>query len=122
MGDCRLDRERLLHLTEIDKVLKPGRKAEIAVHRLGDPCIPARILLMALHHRRRDIAVGRFRKPSNDIHRGIGLKAELGTETRRDIAVVIKIAPLMPDGPEMHVARTVVMPGVAEIQRACRGA
>ena len=55
-------------------------------------------------------------------HRGVGLEAELGAEPGRDVAVVVEVAALVPDRPEVHVAGAVVVPGVAEAHRAGRWA
>ena len=120
VGDSRVDGQCLLHLAYIDKILKPDRKAEIAEHGFGNARIAAFVLLMAFHDRRRDIEICSISEFADHRHRRIGLKPKFGTESRLYVAVMFKIAPFMPDRPEMHVARTVIMPGVTERQRPGR--
>ena len=122
VADGGLDRQPLLNLAEIDEIREIHRKAEIPEHRLGDPRIAARVLLVAFHHRGGDVEIGRVGEAADHVHRGVGLEPELGTEPRRDVAVMVEIAPLVPDRPEVHVARTVVVPGVAKAHQAGRRA
>ena len=99
-----MDGESLLHLADIDKILEPVRKAEIAEHRLGDAGIAALVLLVAFHHRRGNVEVVLGGEFADDRHRRIGLESEFRAEPRLYITVMFEITPLMPDRPEMHVA------------------
>ncbi|MNU70263.1 hypothetical protein D3C71_596650 [compost metagenome] len=114
--DRRFDRDALLDLAQIDEIGKILRKAEIAEHGGGDALIAADITLVMLHHRRGDVEVLRFRVGMDHRQGRIGLEAEFGAEARLDIAIVFERLVFVPDRPEMHVAGTICMPGIAIIE------
>ena len=112
----RADRQRLLHLAEIDEAGKACGKAEIAEHRAGDALIAADILLVQFHDRRSDVEIALAREGAYHRQRGIGLETEFRAETRAHRAVFAEGLVLVPDGPVMHVAGTIRMPGIAVIE------
>ena len=118
LGDGGLDCQPLLHLAEIDEIPEIDRKAEIAEHRFRYPGIAARVLLVAFDHRGGNVEIRRIGKAPDHLQRRIGLKPEFRTEARGHIAIRVEIPPLVPDRPEMHVTRGIIMPGVAKRQRA----
>ncbi len=104
MGDGGLDRDALLHLGKVDETFEIHREAEIAEHGFGDAGVAAGVLLVAFHHRGGDVEILRVSKAPDGLHRRIGLKAELRTEPRAYVAVMVEVAAFVPDTPEMHVA------------------
>ena len=121
MGDGGFDGQSLLDLGKINEILKIYRKPEVAKHRLGNPGVAASVFLVAFHHRGGNVEIRRISKFTDHVHRRIGLKAELRTKPRAYIAVMVKIAALVPDRPKVHVALAVIVPRVAKIHRAGAG-
>ena len=68
MGYGSFDGEALLNLAQIDEILKIHRKAEIAKHRLRNPGVAASILLVAFHHRGRNVEILWVGKTADHIH------------------------------------------------------
>ena len=120
--DRGFDGEALLDLAQPDEVLETVGEPEVAEHRLGDAGVAPGVLLMALDHRACDVEIGLVGEGADDVHRRVGLEAELRTEPRLDVAVVLEVAALVPDRPEVHVAAGVVVPRVPEAHRSGRGA
>ncbi len=121
VGDGGFDGKALLDLAEVDETGEIHGEAEIAEHGFGDAGIAALVLLMAFHDGGGDVEIGGVGKAADHVHGGVGLEPEFGTEAGFDIAVVVEIAAFVPDGPEMHVAGTIIVPGIAEGHRAGRG-
>ena len=121
VGDGGLDGEALLDLAQPDEILEPLGPAEVAEHGGGDALVAALVLLVALEDRGGDVPVPGLGEAADDLEGRVGLEAELRAEPGRDVPVVIEIPVLVPDRPEVHVARAVVVPGIAEGQRPRRG-
>src|SRR5690606_25001168 len=120
LGDSGLDRQPLLDLAEPDEVIELFGPAEGAGHGFGNPRIAARVLLVAFVDGGGNVTVLGRREPRDHILGRIGLEPKFRTKARGDIAVMVEIAALVPDGPEVHVALAVVMPRIPEIERTCR--
>jgi hypothetical protein len=73
---------------------------------------------VAFQYRGGDILIIRTGKAINLNHRRVALEPELRTKSRADIAVMLKIAPFMPNRPEMHVTGPVIMPGITKAKRS----
>ncbi len=116
--DRGADGQRLLHLAQIHEIFEILRKAEISEHGARDALIAADILLVQFDHRGGDVHVFLFRIGADDRHGGVGLKTEFGAEARLDRAVIVERLVFVPDGPVMHVAGTIRMPGVTIIEIA----
>lgn len=111
-------------LTDLAKpahVVEGLGKAEVAAHGLDDAAVAAAVALMDVHHPARDIAVLLLGEAFDQTGRGEGLEAEFRAEARAHRAVMLKILGRVPDVPEVHVARGVVMPPVAEVERPGAG-
>ena len=68
IGNRGVNGEGLLHLADIDKILKSVWKAEIAKHGFGDAGIAALVLLMAFHHRRGNVEILMVGEFADDRH------------------------------------------------------
>ena len=119
--DRRAKRLGLLHLAEPDEAPEVVREAVGAHHRRRDALVAARVLLVRVHHAGGDIALGGVRE-ARDLGQGReGLEAELRAKARPHLAVAREGRVLVPDRPVMHVARAVLVPGVAEVERPLGG-
>ena len=112
-----LDRQRLLHLRQIEEIRESFRHPEIFAEHPDDRRIALVTFLVVIHHRREHVELILRTERLHRLQRRKRLEPEFRTETRLHLVIRIEILPAMPHLPVVHVAAGVVVPAVVEIIR-----